>query len=468
VPRARKPRMLAYLRQSSSGGLAADDPRAQSIPQQREAIAGYAQAYGLDIVDEVAERDVSGGRAAAVRGLGPLIERVEKGEADGVIAYDVARLGRDLHDFLETVDRMDKAGGALVAVRERVDTTTKDAMARFFLHLMASMAEMERGRVRERFAASVRRAAARGVFPGKAPLGYRPSVIGHDAKGQPIHGPLEPDPTLGPVVTELFRMRARGATLGDCAKRLGEVTGRGHSRNSMRWMFGSEAYLGRIRRGDDILHENTHPPLTTVRHWEMAQKRKGTPPVHTGQTDDIGALLGLIVCASCEGRLHRVASGPKERSIPSYVCRAGRASRMCPAPAAAAIHRVDALVMPQIEERLKAGALDLSRTLAAVNEAQTAYDAAGGELEAFLGLSVADLGQEAFAKGVQARRQAVQGTHDALLEAQAQMVRVDAMSGIAAEREAAAALIEKVTLAPADPKRRRWQPIEERVAITWR
>jgi hypothetical protein len=85
-----------------------------------------------------------------------------------------------------------------------------------------------------------------------------------------------------------------------------------------------------------------------------------------------------------------------------------RASGVCPAPASAQLARVDALVEPEIEERARAGALDLERMLVELYDAHTTYAAASRELEQFLeaGL-VSELGPDLYAREVARRREAV-------------------------------------------------------------
>jgi len=62
------------------------------------------------------------------------------------------------------------------------------------------------------------------------------------------------------------------------------------------------------------------------------------------------------------------------------------------------------------------------------------------------------------------------GTHDRV-EAAPQDLAAELTSDetpIVRRREIARALIDKVVVAKADPKRRRWQPIEERVEVVFR
>jgi hypothetical protein len=235
----------------------------------------------------------------------------------------------------------------------------------------------------------------------------------------------------------------------------------------MTQLFANPVYLGKIVHGDNIYKEDAHPALIDERTWTLAQ-RSGAHTPRTGSIAGKGVLLGLIHCAGCGNRLTEFASGPPDARIANYTCRR-RASGVCPAPASAQVARVDALVEPEIEERARAGALDLERMLVELYDAHAAYAAASRELEQFLeaGL-VSELEPELYAREVSRRRDAVNGAADAYraaLDAEDAIAQLD-HSGITARREIARQVIESVTLRKAT--RGRWEPIEDRVEIVWR
>jgi hypothetical protein len=236
----------------------------------------------------------------------------------------------------------------------------------------------------------------------------------------------------------------------------------------MTQLFANPVYLGKIVHGDNIYKEDAHPALIDERTWTLAQ-RSGTRTPRTGSIAGKGVLLGLICCAGCGNRLTQFASSPPDARIANYTCRRRRASGVCPAPASAQVARVDALVEPEIENRARAGALDQERMLVELYETQTAFAAASRELEQFLeaGL-VSELGPELYAREVSRRRDAVNGAADvyrAALDAEDAIAQLD-HSGITARREIARQVIESVTLRKAT--RGRWEPIVDRVEITWR
>ena len=427
---------------------------------QRKTVKRLASVHKLTIGEIVEELDISGSKPIDERELGRLVRKVEEGASGGLLVWKLSRFSRSLLDGVTVADRIQRAGGRLVAE----DFDSAAPMGKAMLGLLLGWAEEELDARRAGWRTAQRRAAERGVFPSRTPLGYLRIEEEGEEKGR-----LIPDPDTAPLVTELFKARAAGASLGSCATRVMEaVPGRGWSLATMTQLFANPVYLGKIVHGDDIYVENAHAALIDERTWTLAQ-RSGTRTPRTGSIAGKGVLLGLICCAGCGNRLTQFASGPPDARIANYTCRRRRASGVCPAPASAQVARVDALVEPEIEKRARAGALDFERMLVELYEAQTTYAAASRELEQFLeaGL-VSELGSDLYAREVSRRRDAVNAAADAYrdaLDAEDAISELD-QSSIEARREIARQVIESVMLRKAT--RGRWEPIEDRVEIVWR
>ena len=93
----------------------------------------------------------------------------------------------ETHGLLEVSDSLNAWGVGLVSIRDaHIDTTTPSG--RFTLQILGAVAELERGLVRERVIAGVRRAQAAGKHCGrpKVALDLRPALAmlgqGHGLK----------------------------------------------------------------------------------------------------------------------------------------------------------------------------------------------------------------------------------------------------------------------------------------------
>jgi DNA invertase Pin-like site-specific DNA recombinase len=439
-----------YVRVSRVGGRGGASFISPAV--QRETVERLAVAHGVQLAGApVEELDVSGGKPIEERELGRLIRRVEDGESGGLIVWKVSRFSRSLLDGVMVAERVRAAGGRIIGE----DLDTAQPMGRAILGFLLGWAEEELDARREGWRQAQVRAASRGVHPTRTPVGYL-----RDADGR-----LVPDPAVAPALVDVFKMRARDASLQECADRLGEATGRGHSRSAMKQLIESPTYLGRIVIGDEIYEDGAHPAIVTERQWQLAQ-RKGARPRHDGSLRTQGVLAGLIRCAGCGHLLQVTGSGPPDARVASYTCRRKRASGVCPEPASATVAKVDAVVMPTLDSR--ASHVDLEAMLVELHDAQAAWDAASRELSAFLEAAlISELGADVYAAEVARRREVVQTTAEgyrAALDAQERLA--GAGDAIGETRELAQRLIESITLRKST--RGKWDDIEDRLEIVWK
>jgi site-specific DNA recombinase len=323
-------RLGGYVRVSQVRGRDDEPERFASVDIQRERIETWSRAYGHELVLVEEELDV-GGQAQRPKLLG-LIERVERGQLDGIVVAYASRFGRGLVDTLGLIDRITRAAGRFVSVGDGMDTSTDTG--RLVLRIMLSIAEHELDRIRGNWADAKARAVGRGVHPSAiAPFGYRrggpPRRTGGGATG-----PLVPDPVTGPLVTELYQRRADGAGYSELARWLeqqGARTGYGRNEWSLRAVkdiVRNEVYLGvayaRARNdlGEDARNETAHPALTDHLTWRRAQ-RAGVRVEPTGEPS---AIRGLLRCAGCRYKVRAERRRYANSEAWLFSCRASKRS----------------------------------------------------------------------------------------------------------------------------------------------
>lgn len=86
-------------------------------------------------------------------------------EGDRVIVYKLDRISRSIKHLIELADLFNKKGVEFVSVMDNIDTSTPTG--RFFFHVMAAMAELEREIIVERTKAGLVSARARGRKGGR-------------------------------------------------------------------------------------------------------------------------------------------------------------------------------------------------------------------------------------------------------------------------------------------------------------
>lgn len=476
-----------YLRVSRVGGRDSRGDSYKSPELQREAIEQWARLNEVEVGRVVKDEDVSGAKAVADRGLEKLIERAENGLSDGVAVYRIDRFGRDAVHVLTALKRLTDADARLVAVQEGLDSST-DA-GRLVIGIMVQLAEYHLGMLKTGWSRSVTKAVEEGKHvASRAPLGYlRADAVDprYTPGGDLIKDArLVPDPAIAPLVTEAFERKAAGASHGEVVAFLNEGTGRKMSKSGVTGVLQNRAYLGEARGPNGSVNKSAHPPLVDEDTFARVKARAGTRVLRKESLSAQARLRGLITCASCGHKLQIVGStnhqtGEREAS---YACQRNSAAGTCEAPAGARVTLVDdyvAELLANADDDVAAGVASVEQK---VIEARQQVEEAEAALASYLGMDAKTqlaLGRN-FEGGLLARQEAVDAARRKLVELEdtvgdRPVVEIGGQPyvyelwGDDPERDRAhlKAHVASVSLAKADPRRRRWQPIAERVEVRW-
>jgi site-specific DNA recombinase len=140
----------------------------QSCEFQEQKAREYCEYQGLDVLDVFRDKAASGKSATekARPGLNKALTLVTRHRAI-LVCYNMARLSRSVKDLCAIVDRLQKRSANLVLVTDQIDTTTP--MGRFFLHLMACVAQLERETTGEHTRAVLLAKQKNGYLVSRAP-----------------------------------------------------------------------------------------------------------------------------------------------------------------------------------------------------------------------------------------------------------------------------------------------------------
>jgi site-specific DNA recombinase len=216
----------------------------------------------MELVAVHEEMDVSGGKALADRpGLSQAVTAVEGGTADVVAAAYFDRLFRSLSTQAEVIDRVERAGGQVVAID--VGQVTNGSAGQWLSGtMMGAVSEYYRRSMRERSASGQAKAVARGATPwARVPAGY----VRED-------GTLSPDPAAVPIAQRAFTMRAEGASIANIRDML-KSSGIERSHRGVQVMLASRVYLGEVHFGE-LVNLHAHEPIIDRELWERVQRRK--------------------------------------------------------------------------------------------------------------------------------------------------------------------------------------------------
>ena len=147
-----------------------------SLENQREKIVAYCSLNDLTLVDTITDEGISA-KNLNREGMQALISLVKHGTVGAVIVYKLDRLSRSVKDTIGLVELFEKHKVAFHSIVDHIDTKT--ATGRFFLHIMSSLAQMERELIGERTRDALSHKIVKGERVGHIPYGY---VLGEDRK----------------------------------------------------------------------------------------------------------------------------------------------------------------------------------------------------------------------------------------------------------------------------------------------
>ena len=143
----------------------------QTCEMQIRELREYAARRGWPIVAEYVDTGWSGAKASRPE-LNKLKAEARKRAFDCVIVWKLDRWGRSVTDSISGINELVSLGVRFVAMTQNLDTDESNPMARFFLHIMAAFAELEREMIRERVRAGLATAKAKGRKLGRQPVIY--------------------------------------------------------------------------------------------------------------------------------------------------------------------------------------------------------------------------------------------------------------------------------------------------------
>jgi DNA invertase Pin-like site-specific DNA recombinase len=135
----------------------------QQPENQLEELRRYVQARGWTATEFV-DKGVSGAKDSRPQ-LNKLLAGARRRQFDVVVCWRLDRLGRNLRHLVGLLDDLQVLGVAFVSLAEGIDATTP--AGRLQMHILAAIAEFERGRLRERVMAGLDRARREGRRLGR-------------------------------------------------------------------------------------------------------------------------------------------------------------------------------------------------------------------------------------------------------------------------------------------------------------
>jgi DNA invertase Pin-like site-specific DNA recombinase len=324
-------RVLAYRRVSTMEQMLSGT----SLDAQDEEIRRYCQYSRLPEPVDYEEAESGGAESEEKREkIAALLKAVRPG--DLVIVAKLDRFSRDIVFTISAVRDIIRRGARFLSLAERFDPSTPEGETQ--MALWASIAQMERARIRERTHGNRKRLRSLGKFvEGQPPFGYV------RAKGRDIHDKprrLELDPEKAAVVRQMFDMCLAGKSAREIALHC-QTNYAGLATFRATWilqLLKNRMYAGQIATTPVRPNKNrqltqkpaewvdAHEPIVTLQMWHAAQhalagrRSYGRKPRATTITAE-WLIRGLARCSLCGSVITAHPASARNKHAGYYVCR---------------------------------------------------------------------------------------------------------------------------------------------------
>ncbi len=187
---------IAYLRVSTEQQV-----DGISLEAQLAKIEAWCVVNDAELIATFDDAGLSGCRSDNRPGLQSALQ-LACSEGAAVVVYSLSRLSRSTTDTVSIAERLNSAGGDLVSLSEKIDTSS--AAGKMVFRMLAVLNEFERDQVSERTTAALQHKKSKGERVGTVPFGFRLADDGIK---------LIPVPEQQAVIQTIRELRAAGETL---------------------------------------------------------------------------------------------------------------------------------------------------------------------------------------------------------------------------------------------------------------
>lgn len=288
-----------------------------SLAQQRAAIEAYARVWKLPVVKEYEERETAAklGRPVFLS----MIKALRLRQADGVIMHKIDRSARNLKDWADLGELIDK-GVEVHFANEILDLNSRGG--RLSADIQAVIAADFIRNLREETRKGIYGRLKQGLFPFRAVTGYQD--VG---RGQP----KEVDPIQAPLVKRAFELYSTGNWgLNDLAEEMYQLglrsrTGRRLTRNGLSTVLNNPFYMGVVRiKALKEVFSGRHEPIIGKKLYDTVQAVLQGKNIKKIQKH-FYVFSRHIVCSGCSRKL----IAEEKKGYVYYRCQTKYCSQKC-------------------------------------------------------------------------------------------------------------------------------------------
>jgi len=281
-------KFFLYARKSTD----VEDKQVRSIEDQIAELRAFAKKESLEIIEELIEK-----QSAKIPGrpvFNEMIKRIEKGEAQGILAWHPDRLARNSVDGGKIIYLLDC--GHLQALKFPTFWAENTSQGKFMLNIAFGQSKYYIDNLSENTKRGLRQKVKRGEYPGFAPIGYL---------NDPRIKSVIVDKKKSTIIRKAFELYAENnSRLEDISNFLAQqgITSRGGKalkRDRISFILSNPFYIGLFRYAEEI-YEGKHQPIISKKIFDKVQeilKQRGRP--HHKQKNEPQPFCGLLKCGNC-------------------------------------------------------------------------------------------------------------------------------------------------------------------------
>ena len=270
-----------------------EDKQVMSIDAQLNELREFADREHVSILAELVEKQSAKSPGRPV--FDAMLERIEAGEAQGILAWHPDRLARNSIDGGRIIYLLDT--GKIKALKFPTFRFEPDPQGKFMLSIMFGQSKYYVDSLSENVKRGIREKVRRGEFPHVAPIGYlndyrTKTIIVDKERATIVKDALERYATGTETIDSIRSfLKSRGVK---------SSTGNAVSRTFVSRLLANPIYYGHFRYNGEV-HEGKHPAIITKNLFDEVQtvldgRWRFSTAVRAPQPK---AFSGLLRCASC-------------------------------------------------------------------------------------------------------------------------------------------------------------------------
>jgi DNA invertase Pin-like site-specific DNA recombinase len=233
-----------------------------SIPAQRKLLQEYARVRGFRVLHEFI--DVESAKNPGPKEFGKMLRLLQSDPQCRIVLVEKTdRLYRNRADSIAFEEPIETRTVEIHLVKEgRVIAKDSRSQDKFMHDIQVAVAKHYSENLREEVKKGMREKAEEGIYPGRAPFGY---------KNNSITRSIDVDPQRAPLLKQIFEMYASGHySLSTLREKVWKDWGIRINRSYLETMLKNPFYVGRFV-WQEIEYKGTHRPLITLELFQRVQ-----------------------------------------------------------------------------------------------------------------------------------------------------------------------------------------------------